>query len=121
MHNVQGPPLLPLGIRILIHLRVSLDINQRSLVQRQQEVPPRARLNEGSHVPPARLSVVPGAAGGGEAVLDDLAAGRGGRQLGRAGQVADELQLGKGAGWGGAECAEGRSGESARGTEDGAG
>ncbi|OBT55860.1 hypothetical protein VE04_02861, partial [Pseudogymnoascus sp. 24MN13] len=33
-----------------------------------------------------------------QAVLDDLAAGRGGCQLRRAGQVADELQLGEGAG-----------------------
>lgn len=91
MHNIQRLPLLPLRIRILIHLRISLHINQRPLIQRQQEIPPRARLNESSHAPPARLSVVPGPAARREAVLDDLVAGRGGCQLGGAGQVADQL------------------------------
>lgn len=121
MHNIQRPPLLPLSIGILIHPRVALHINQRPLIQRQQKVPPRPRLNEGSHVPPARLPVVPGAAARRQAVLDDLAAGRGGCQLRRAGQVADELQLGEGAGGGGAEGAEGGGGKGARGAENGAG
>lgn len=35
--------------------------------------------------------------------------------------MPDELQLGEGTGGGGAECAEWRGGEGARGAEDGAG
>lgn len=121
MHNIQRPPLLALSISILIHLRISLHINQRPLIQRKQEIPPRARLNEGSHAPPARLPVIPRPAARREAVLDDLAAGRGGCQLRRASQVADELELGEGARGGGAEGAEWRGRKGARGAEHGTG
>lgn len=118
MNNAEARSLLPLTLPAL-HLRISLNIQQGSLLQSQDKIPPRTRLNKGSDSPPAGVSVVLWSAASRQAVLDNLVAGRGGCELWAGGEVADELDLREWARGGGGECAEGSWG--AGGAEDLAG
>lgn len=118
VHNAQTSSLLPLTLPAL-HLRISLNIQLRSLLQAQDKISSRSWLNEGSDSPPGGVSVVLWSAASRQAVLDDLVAGRGGCELWAGGEVADKLDLREWAWGGGRECAESSWG--AGGAEDLAG
>ena len=110
MHNAQTTLLLTLAALPLLHLRLALDIHQGTLLQAQDEIPPRARLKERSDSPPARVSVIFWTTAGRQAVLDDLVAAGGRSQLWGTSKVADKLDLGEWARWSGAEGAGGERG-----------
>lgn len=57
VNNSKAGSLLSLRLPAL-HLRVSFHVQERSLLQAQNEISPCASLNEGSDSPPAGVSVV---------------------------------------------------------------
>lgn len=106
VNNAKTRSLLSLALPAL-HLCISLNIQQGTLLESQNEIPSCASLDKGSDSPPRSVSVILWSAGRRQRVLDDLVAGAGSSQLWAGGEVADELDLGEWAWSGGGECAKG--------------
>lgn len=103
--KVQTRLLLALGILIRTHGSISLDINQRSLGQVQQEIALRAFILERRDLEPARLPVRRAAIRASNRITDDLVTRSSSLDLGLCAQPAGQDHLGDGARRRGAERA----------------